>query len=397
MIRKFAIGIAFIITALCGAFLIGCGTVNYDEKFSDKAKVIFELEGGKYLNSRTSVSHYYTLEPGKACKIVPLEDKRFSEDGVTRDGGFELDGWYRTKKTVDGGVEYSDRWDFDNDTLTKDGVTLYAKWNSPIVYSFDFVYIDESGAEQVAASYKVNAGDKFGDVYRNDVLSYANGYANHTAIAVYYDAEHKIPFDDSVAHPGGEDSTAVKLYVEYIEGSYTVVRTAAQLKLARSKNIYLLADIDMAGEAISFDNFKDKTLLGNGHKISNFKVNYSGTRNDLVEDFDDSTKKSLCIGIFGNAEGATVKDVTFENITVVVDTFLSDIYKIYVAPLAAMATNSEFENVKVTGSFGYTQKTANAYDIANTIVFVTDRGAYRYENSTEEGCTFDITLEGEVK
>ena len=393
MLRKFAIGIAFIISLFSLALFAACKEVNYDEKFSDKAKVIFELEGGRYLNSTTSVSHYYDLVDGK-CKITPLEDKSFSEEGVTRDGGFELEGWYRTKTIVNGEAEYSDRWNFDTDTVGKEGVTLYAKWNSPIVYSFDFVYFDENGVEHIANSYKVNAGNKFGDIYKNDILTYANGYANHTAIAVYYDAEHKIPFDDSVAHPGGEESTAVKLYVEYIDGVYSVVKTAAQLTLARSKDIYLLANIDMGGKALSFDNFNGKTLIGNGYTISNFTVNYTvpKSRNDLPDDFEDASKKALCVAIFGNVEGATIKDVTFEGVTFVVDTFSTVMDKIYVAPLAAGATDSTFENVKVKGTFGYTSQTD-----ATKIVFVTDKGAYNSENSTFEGCEYDITLLGKVE
>lgn len=395
MFKKFAIGLAFIISVSVATVLAGCGSVDYDEKFSDKAKVVFELEGGKYHNSTTSVSHYYTLVDGQPCKIVALED--MPEGEVTRDGGFILGGWYKTKTTTDGNTEYSDKWDFDTDTVTKDGVTLYAKWESPIVYSFDFVYIGEDGAEHTVQSYKVNAGNKFGDVYRNDVLTYANGYAGHTAIAVYYDAEHTKPFDDSVTHPGGEQSTAVKLYVDYIEGSYTVVRTAEQLRLARSRDIYLLDDIDMDGAKLCFDNFNGKTLLGNNHKISNFTVDYSSTRNDLVDLFDDGNK-SLCIAIFGNTERATVKDVTFENITVAVDNaYMAGISKIYVAPLAVRAKDSKFENVKVTGKFGYTKKTANAFDIGTVLVLWTESGIYKPENSTEEGCRFDITLAGEIE
>ena len=395
MLKKFAIGLAFIISVSVLAVFAGCGTVDYDEKFSDRAKVVFELEGGRYLNSTTSVSHYYTLEDGKPCRIVALED--MPEGEVTRDGGFLLEGWYKTKTVTDGNAEYSDKWNFDTDTVTADGATLYAKWESPIVFSFDFVYIDANGEEQKVQSYKVNAGNRFGDVYRNDILTYANGYAGHTAIAVYYDAEHKVPFDDSVVHPGGEASTAVKLYVEYIEGSYTVVRTAEQLKLARSRDIYLLDDIDMKGEKLCFDNFNGKKLLGNGFTISNFTVDYSSTRYDLVDLFDNG-EKALCIAIFGNTERATVTDVTFENITVAVDNaYLSGLSKIYVAPLAVSAKDSTFKNVKVTGKFGYTKKTANSFEVDKVLEFLTDKGIYKNENSTEEGCTFEVTLAGEIE
>ena len=395
MFRRFAIGIAFIISVAALAVLAGCGDVDYDEKFSDRAKVIFELEGGRYLNSTTSVSHYYTLVDGKS-KITALED--MPEGEVTRDGGFILEGWYRTKTALeDGNAEYSDKWNFATDTVTKDGVTLYAKWESPIEFTFDFVYVDENGKEVIVSSRKVpGAGSYFGDVYKNDVLTYANGYANHTAIAVYYDAEHTKPFDDSVPHPGGEESYGVKLYVEYIEGTYSVVKTKEQLKDARSSNIYLLDDIDMEGDALSFDNFNGKTFEGKGHTVSNFTLSYKSTRTDLV-DLDDDGNKSLCIAIFGNVEGATVRDVTFENVTVTVNnSFMSNLYKIYVSPLAVSAKDSTFENVTVTGNFGYTKKTAAAYDIADVLVYWTESGIYKNENSTEEGCKYDITLVGET-
>lgn len=398
MLRRFAIGFLFIIAALSGVLLAACGTVDYDEKFFDRAKVIFELEGGKYLNSRTSVSHYYQLVDGEPCKIFPLEDKKFSEGGVTRDGGYELDGWYRTKTpTGEGDYEYSDKWDFEKDTVTAEGVTLYAKWNEPIFFTFDFVYIDNDGNEVTVSSNRVNAGNKFGDVYKNDVLSYADVRDGYTAIAVYYDAEHTQPFDDSRPHRGGDSSFAEKLYVEYIEGSYRLVKTADDLKGLGSKGVYLLDNIDMQGKKFSFDNFTGKTLLGNGYRIYNFTVDYSDSRFDLVDDFETDNKKALCISIFGKADGATIKDVTFDNITVVVDTFYSAIDKIYVAPLAVSAKDSTFVNVKVTGTFAYTAQTANAFDIVTDLVFVTDKGAYKYENSTEEGCEYEITLLGEIK
>lgn len=399
MLRKFAIGIAFIISLVSLAVLAGCDEVDYDEKFSDKAKVVFELEGGRYLNSTTSVSHYYTLVGGSS-KIVALEEMPDSE--VTRDGGFILEGWYRNKTTAeDGSTVYSDKWNFATDTVSAEGVTLYAKWEPPVVYSFDFVYIDANGKEVVVSSRKVSEGKKFGEVYTGDVLNYANGYADHTAIAVYYDAEHTKPFDDSIAHPGGEESLAIKLYVEYIEGTYTVVKTKEQMKTATvlGNNIYLLANVDMGGEELTFNKFSGKILEGNGHSISNFTVKSKSSKSDLVDLYGDGNK-SLCVAIFANLDGATVRGVTFENVTFKIDnTAMSDIHKIYVAPLAVSATNCKFENVEVTGKFGYTKRTASAFDIENDLVFWTESGIYNdlNENSTEEGCRYDITLAGVIE
>lgn len=402
MLKKFAIGLICVCAVSAAAGLAACGDdTDYDEKFSDKVKVVYELEGGKYGSSTTSVNHYYDFD-GLPITILPLEDKSFSDKGVTRDGGYELDGWYRTKTVEGERVEYSDRWNFTVDKVSKEGVTLYAKWNPPIAYTFDFVYIDDGGAEVVVQSYKVNEGDKFGDIYKNDVLTYATGYAGHTAIAVYYDKEHKVPFDDSIPHPGGEESNAIKIYVEYMDGEYTLVKTKEQLKLARSKNIFLLNDIDMEGAELSFDNYNGKIFEGNGYTVSNFKVSYGNSRFDLVEDFGDDSKKSLCIAIFGNVENAEVRNVTFDGITVEVDMFYSNTYKIYVAPVAVSAKDSKFENVTVNASFGYTRipeeprDDKTVFNVATDLVFVTDKGTYVSDNSPETGCTFNITLLGKI-
>ena len=88
------------------------------------------------------------------------------------------------------------------------------------------------------------------------------------------------------------------------------------------------------------------------------------------------------MALFGNAENVTVKDVSFENMTVTVDTFLSDIDKIYVAPLAVSAKNSTFENVSVAGTFGATDRTTAQ------IIYVTDRGTFVSEGTSETGCDF---------
>lgn len=392
MIKKLAIGISCMVCIGAAAALAGCGDVDYNELYADKVKVEYVLEGGKYLNSTTSVSHYYDYKDN--LTIIDLNDERFSKDGVTRDGGFTLEGWYKTKTTgEDGKAVYSDKWNFATDTVKKEGVTLYAKWEEPIIYSFDFIYF-ENGEEKIANSLKVNAGDKLGDVHTGSVLTYAN-YSGHTAIEVYYDKDFTRPFDDTVTHPGGEVSTAVKLYAKYIEGSYTLVSTAAQLRIAKNGGIYLLNDIDMDGAKISFDNCKQ--LVGNGFKISNFTVDYSVGRFDLVENLVDEKKDALCIALFGNPEGVEVKDVTFENITVTVDTFLSDVQHIYVAPLAVKATNSKFENVKVTGTFGYTAQTEGAYKNFDSVLQVeTEKGIIQSNNSTETNCEYDITFVGKI-
>lgn len=389
MLKKIAAAASGLILLLTPVLAAGCDDErDFDAEFADRIKVVYELEGGKYLNSRTSVSHYYEFAENAARTIKPLEDADFSKDGVTKDGGFVLEGWYTTKTVENGTAVYSGKWNFETDTVPDGGITLYAKWKSPIRYTFDFVYTDENGEEKTANSLEVNEGDRFGDVYKRDILSYAEGYDGHTAIAVYNDPERTIPFDDSIVHPGGEQSTAVKLYVEYIEGTYTIVRNASQLRLARSKNIYLLDDIDMEGAKLSFDNYNGKTFMGNGHSISNFSVDFEISRNDLVEDFTDDSKKSLSVALFGNLQNATVKDVTFTGVKIEVDTFFTDIYKIYVSPLAGIAEGCTFENVTFGGTFEFSAVTVESFGIEA----VTDRGAYDMRDSTQTGCVYEVSV-----
>lgn len=401
MRRKFAIGIAIFLAACALAVLAGCGTVDYDKKYADRAKVVFELEGGRYknFNGVTQVKHYYQLDESGTCKIIPLKliDEENGEDktnGLTHEGDFTFLGWFRTKTVVDDEVEYSDEWDFDNDTVTKDGVTLYAKWKEQPRYTFAFYYLDENGEEVFVKSYNVGLGNTL-SIIGTDYLALADYRSEYTPSAIYYDKECTVPFDDSMPHPGHPDgiekSYEVKLYVQYIQGAYKFVRTAEDLMNYGDKGIFLLADIDLNGAEFSLTDFNGKTLIGNGHKISNFKVAYVNDRSGLLPDLENDSRKSLYISIFGNAENVVVKDVTFENISVVVDTFLSTIYKIYVAPLATQAKGCTFENVAVTGTFGYTKATTKPK------VFVTDSGfVYKDESTTDNGCTFDITNLGVV-
>lgn len=156
----------------------------------------------------------------------------------------------------------------------------------------------------------MNQGVKFNDRYAT-----RNGY---TLIGLF--DENKNPWNSNFTHPGGETDTAVKVYAKYLEGDYTVVRTATELKIAANgnNNIYIANDIDMQGESLSFKNFT-KEFLGNNCTISNFVLSYSSTKDSLVSDYEDNSKNSLSISLFGDTNGAKICDVNFTGVTVDVD------------------------------------------------------------------------------
>ena len=135
-----------------------------------------------------------------------------------------------------------------------------------------------------------------------------------------------------------------------------------------------MADIDMNGEALNFGDYKS-SFIGNGYTISNFTVNYTASRDSLVEDFTDSNKKSLCISLFGNTDGAHIENVTFKDAKVVVTTTLSTTFRIYVAPLSMSTKNSSFENVSFIGTYDYTRLPSN-FNVEENLIFITDQAYY---------------------
>ena len=378
--KKIFILLLTIVMFSCLFLIVGC---NPTTDFSG-TKVVFELEGGNYQNATRPVVFYYQFEEGAPRLIKELSE--LSEQDLDR-AGYDLVGWFTTKKTdSSGNVTYEDQWDFAKDEVGEDGITLYACWQIKAEYTYevyDFNDFDNSEALPIITK-TVGVGSTFSERYAT-----RPGY---TLIALY--DENKQPWDPSFKHPGGETDCAIKVYAQYIEGTYTVVRTASELTLAstRNANIYLAADIDMDGKALSFGNFK-KELLGNGHTISNFSVSYSVGRDDLIEDFDDPSKKSLTISLFGNTDGAKVIDVNFEDVSINVGTTYKDTYKIYVAPIAVSATDTEISNVTFKGTVTIVNLPSEIdADRSRLIIEETNAVCFKDDSTKIDGFSSEITL-----
>ncbi len=356
--------------------LSGC---HEKEKYSGKTEVVYELEGGVYQNCTAAVRYYYDLTE----ETLLVEPSKVTGNNVTRTG-YEFMGWYKDKIVNGSEVTYENKWNFETDYLPEGGITLYACWKKVFKYTFNVCYYDDNGNIVVLGDYSVDAGDKFSD--RRNIAKRRIGYT----VLEYVD-ENGNAIDDSFTHPGGEKDLAVNVFVNYIEGNYSVVRTAAGLKSSLNQNIYLANDIDLNGESINFENYRFK-FLGNGHTISNFTVKYSADRRSLIDDFTDDTKKSLCISLFGNTKKAYVENVTFKDVKIVVNTTLSITYKIYVAPLSVSATESEFKNVSFSGSYKC-EMLPNNFDKDMNLVYITDQGYYlKDETSKFTDVNLDIVI-----
>lgn len=332
---------------ICLFAVIACSCAGAN-LYEGKTKVVFNLEGGTYKNSQRAIVHYYSIEDGGSGRI---SDPESLSDGKIVKNGYSMEGWYAVKTGEGADATYSEKWDFSTDTITAEGVTLYAKWVKDIRYTYNVCYVNEKTNEKVVlGEYTVDEGGVFKDKFK-----YAEKRTDGIYTAVgYYDKDGK-PWDDSFTHPGGEESVAVDVYVKYIEGRFSVVSTAGQLKAAVKGNIYLAADIDMEGETLSFGNYSYK-FYGNGREVKNFTVNYDPGKDGLREDIDvTGGGKCLYVTLFGEATDAVIEDVTFSNVKVNVSTTFKQTSKIYILPIATKLNKSTISNVSLSGTYEITK------------------------------------------
>lgn len=370
--KKYIILILCVLATLL--FATGC-SADTDYDFTGMVKVTFHLEGGEYRNCEGVVNYYYDFKPGESKRIknpaaeknVSTIDGKFVDSEVKRDG-FVLDGWYRSRTEVDGVVAYDGKWDFETDTVTSEGVELYAKWDPYIKYTFDICAFDEDGNPVldddgnyvVIGSYAVKAGD----VFAGDLLGYKDSRPGYTAVkgedgGWFYNADGT-PWDGEFKHPGGETSTAIPVFVHYINGKFEFVSTKEELlsycRRAPWSNAFspvgisLRGNIDLGGE--EFSGFPDfaATFEGNGYTISNFKLKYGNLKDDLKGDNDlDSENNQLHISLFGGLRNADIKNVIFENVQIEVSVPFANTKLVYVSPFCLKARDSKVTNVKITG------------------------------------------------
>lgn len=367
-IRKYAVVTSIITLLLC---ISGCKSKSYEKT---GVKVVFELEGGTYQNSTLPVTYYYDFKTDKDYLIT--DPTTITDKAITR-ANYELEGWYTEK-------DYINRWDFETNRVSKEGITLYAKWEKKIVYTYNLYYTNSKGELVTLGSYDVEEGQTFQEAWGYKPINKLKGIEyGYTAIA--YVDENGNQWDMNYKHPGGD----VNIYVKCIKGIYTVVTNANELKAAKKDNIYILNDIDMDGMEINLLDY-NKKFEGNGHTISNFKLSYDPNKTALKEDLEDSSRKSLYITLFGDCKNAIVQNVKFENVSINVKTTLGVTYKIYVLPLARALENTIFENVKFTGNLQI-EELPKDFDQTTNFITITDKIYYsKDEESTINNCEIKL-------
>ena len=321
--KKYLLLFAFVLLTLT-VLLSGCGGGGQD--LEGMYTATFELNGGTLSTQNTSISTKvnYAYEPNSYI----LDPATYATYKVFRPG-YVFTGWYTDKECT-----AASKWDFAQDKIESEKITLYAGWEREILYTFTVCYVN--GDETVVlGDYSVTPGATFND-YRN----HAGKREDHTPIGYFSDAACTIPWDPTTAHPGGESDLDIRVYVDYIAGDWIFVSTFEDLQNAiGAGNIYLTADIDCGGEELSFGRTFGATLQGNGFKISNFTVPKSGTA--LIP----------ACSIFNTlSEGAEILNVTFENVLYQFNG-IGAAKNLKVAALARTVENCKLSNVTITGQF----------------------------------------------
>ena len=344
--------LAALIMALAAA---GCAENTENDS---RIKVVYELEGGKYLNSELPIVVYYNFgDKGETHRIRELTE--VTAESLTR-AGYTFGGWYRQKSGDGDEAVYSEMWNFETDLIGKEGVTLYAKWQPNIEYKYSMYYRD--GDELVF--YKSEILYK-GEQFDNDKAK-RTGY---TVLACY--DENFDPWDYSFENDVGD----VKVIVDYIEGEYKLVGSYAELKSSVTKNIYLTADIDCGGEDFNFGDYSGKTLKGNGYTISNFAL--GGDQTLKTDPFGN--QNALLISLFGSMKNTVIEDVNFKDVKITVSARLQKTRKVYVSPIAIMAENCKISGVTFEGKVEL-GKFYDGFDMSDLTV-VTDSECVDSKNS----------------
>lgn len=356
MAKRFKI---FGLILLCILCLTSCGS---ETKEPDGIKVIYELNGGVFQNCTLPIKQYYQFDENSKRLIKSPET--LSKTSILK-SGYTLEGWYKDS-------ELTKKWNFDNDEIPLEGLTLYAKWSKDVKYTYNVCYHDEKNEVKVLGTYDVKEGEVF-----DDWRGFAELRKNYTPLN-YLD-EKGNAWDKTFKHPGGETDCAINVFVQYIEGDFELVSTAKELKNARTKNIYLLNDIDLEGEEFSLSSYS-KIFKGNGFTVKNFKVSIIGNKTSGVDDHIDSSVKAVYGSLFGNLNNATITDVTFDNVEFIVDIGYDLISKVYISPLCVNMTNSTVSNVTINSYYSYS-KLPDSFDLNNINIIKEDHIIKKEESS----------------
>lgn len=367
--KRFRLFGIILISALAAVFAVGCA--GSTAEYKNNVRVVYELEGGVYKNSTRAVELYYGFARGGEYAIKSVEDVTTVK--IER-SGYHIDGWYTSKTETDGAVSYDGKWDFATDKIKVDEngkvsyggktgednlVRLYARWSANVTYEYNVGYVDAENKYVKVGTVETEWGRSFGRA-KYEIAKLENDREGYTSLGRYYkyDAEavngKGEELTDDFAFEESKENVSLDIVVDYIEGNFRVVREAkditsnASADKDKNKMLFLMNNVDFGGKTVDFTIYNG--VRGNGFTLSDFKVSvtsYVGDKDGDPTAPDGSEAVRVEVSLFGDMDGGEVKDVTFDNVKFEVRANNSKIEKIYFAPLAMRAKNTNFERAAI--------------------------------------------------
>ena len=247
---------------------------------------------------------------------------------------------------------YSQRWDFENDTLdynAKNGkfkeLTLYAGWSQFFEFNYYYKVEGQEGdwtkhSATYTFDYKtVQEKEDYNDLdtiilptWKEGKMSHASSYKSgetytfpsvegKTFLAAYSDPECKNKIETSFTHEGTIDKATGEA-VNRVQNVYFVVEPVERYKIETAKQFINNVNLDGHYEILNDLNFEGfdwpaafmkGAFTGQIYAANGQSVKFSNINATYVEGSSQG-------GLFGRiANGAVLKDVQFENTTVSLD------------------------------------------------------------------------------
>ncbi len=311
--------------------LAGCGEDKTLEERGYTISVVYDYNGGT-ADGLPQLKMYY--KPDQPL-LAPGDTAEFKEP--TLDRYHSLLGWYLARTDGEGNVIKDENGQPQTEVApfvfagarANNNITLVAKWKEKPTLE-----IHIPGSDTVSEPFEA------GTTVENTLLSrLLPTLSDKTFYGFFADEACTERLTLPLTVGDGEHKN---IYTRWLDGDVLIVRTASdltKLRLYAAKTVWFDADIDMTGATFpSLSAFGGK-IIGNGHTLRNLTVTAS------------LTGRNTDWGLFGKlTDGAGIRDLNFENVSVTVDASYSFMNTFRVAFLASSATGKvTVENINFTG------------------------------------------------
>ena len=205
--KKFSILLSTLALVFCASFFIGCANSSNWDVTTGKARVVYDLQGGKSFAGSDKVETFYPL----GIFVMSLEEmyKNNASELPTYKDHYIIDYWYNVDNTS-GKPQYSDKVDFTKlQTTPEMDLLIYVEWQQNLW--FQSGYYNENDEWIAVRTRTVKEGEKFNPGPTPNRTGY-------TFAGYYQDQELTQEWDENFTHPGGDPST-ILIYIKWIKNS----------------------------------------------------------------------------------------------------------------------------------------------------------------------------------